>query len=83
MNMKPESPAVEYFAGRLTFKRDVIESLSDSERFRVVTPAGVFQMTKAEFHSAFPGVIKSASYRDKGIYHYPRSPKAAEPFRIA
>jgi hypothetical protein len=72
----------EYMAGRLTFKRDVIEELEDSEAFRVVTPEGTFQMTKTDVYTAFPAVVRSRSYREAGIYHYPRVPKAAEPFRL-
>ena len=74
--------AKEYIASRLTFKRDVIEALANDEFFRVVTPHGTFQMTRADVYAAFPAVVRSQSYRDRGIYHYPRVPKAAEPFRV-
>lgn len=72
----------EYMAGRLTFRRDVIEQLGDDDWFRIVSPQGTFQMTKAEFYRAFPRVVQSRSYREAGIYHYPQVPKAAEQFRI-
>lgn len=78
------SPTIvaEYMAGRLTFKRDVIEPLKEFDVFRVVTPHGTFQMTKADVYAAFPAVVRSRSYRDAGIYHYPRLPEAAKAFRV-
>lgn len=75
-------PCVEYSASRLTFKRDVIESLNDSDVFSVVTPLGTFQMTKAEFYETFPNVPLTHSYRSAGTYNYATLPRAAERFRI-
>jgi hypothetical protein len=72
----------EYMAGRLTFKRDVIEALMDSDCFRIITPQGTFEMSKAEVYASFPSVVRSRSYRESGVYHYPRVPRAAEPFRV-
>src|SRR5580700_1703445 len=40
-------PVATYEFSRLCFKRDVIEALAPLDAFRVVTPEGVFQMTKA------------------------------------
>lgn len=74
--------SAEYRASRLTFKRDVIEALSDDDLFRVVTPLGTFRMTKREFYAAFPKVPLTRSYRHAGTYNYPTVPKAAEPFRV-
>ena len=74
--------AVSYRATRLLFKRDLIEPLPDSGRFRVETPVGDFEMTKADFHDVFPGVIASRSYREGGIYHFPKPPVRAERFRV-
>lgn len=75
-------PAVAYRASRLTFKRDLIEPLGESSLFRIETPVGHFEMTKAEFYRIFPGVVASRSYRDDGVYHYPRVPMCAEPLRV-
>lgn len=88
----PERPArdagvgqgatVTYRATRLLFKHDLIEPLPDSGRFRVQTPVGDFEMTKAEFYAEFPGVTASRSYREGGVYHFPTPPKRAERFRV-
>ena len=71
----------EYRASRLTFKRDVIEPLSPDDAFRVVTPIGTFEMTKADFCRVFPNVRETRSYREAGTYNYANLPKAAEEFR--
>lgn len=76
-------PAVTYKFSRLCFKRDAIEALGASDAFRVETPVGTFQMTKADFYRVFPNVIQSRSYAQDGIYHYRKSPSQAEEFRIA
>jgi len=47
------SRPVTYEFSRLGFKADVIEPLRDRDSFRVVTPVGTFQMTKAEFYRDF------------------------------
>lgn len=73
---------LSYEFSRLCFKRDVIERLDWDQRFRVVTPDGVFEMTRADFERVFQNVLNSQSYRMKGIYHYPTVPAKAEPFRI-
>ena len=70
----------EYKATRLLFRAEVIEPLNDSEVFRVHTPKGTFSMTKAEFYQVFSNVVKTKSYLDKGIYHYPTTPKKALQF---
>lgn len=74
---------VEYRAGRLTFKRDVIESLDENQPFRVVTPVGTFQMTPAQLRETYPGVLNSVSYREGGTYNYSTLPKSAEQFRVS
>lgn len=73
---------VSYSASRLTFKAKVIEPLAEDDAFRVVTPSGTFQFTKAGFYRAFPGVVSSASYREKGLYNFPSVPRAALPFLV-
>jgi hypothetical protein len=73
---------VEYRASRLTFKRDIIESLGENQSFRVVTPVGTFQMTPAQLRATYPGVLKRVSYREGGMYNYATLPKTAERFRV-
>lgn len=70
-----------YEATRLAFKADLIEPLHTSGRFRIVTPVGTFEMSKAEFYSAFPNVVKSKSYKEGRLYHYPTVPRVAQRFR--
>lgn len=65
----------EYKATRLLFRAEVIESLADNELFSVHTPEGTFSMTKADFYRVFSNVVKTKSYRDKGVYHYPTTPQ--------
>ena len=72
-----------YRATRLLFKRDVIEPLAEDDTFEVMTPHGVFAMTKADFGRVFPNVRRSLSYRERGVYHYATVPKAALAFRVA
>jgi hypothetical protein len=74
--------AATYRYSRLCFRADVIEPLQDDDVFEVVTPEGRFRMTKAEFSRAFPGVVASRSYREGRIYHYPKVPQAALPYRL-
>src|SRR5262249_46286006 len=73
---------VMYEFSRLCFKADIIEPLSDQESFRVITPGGTFQMTKADFYRDFANVVKSRSYREGGIYHYPTVPQKALRYRV-
>jgi len=68
---------VSYEYYRLGFKADVIEPLRDKDSFRVVTPDGTFQMTKREFYRDFANVVRTMSYRDRGLYHYSRVPQKA------
>lgn len=76
------SVAVSYRASRLWFKRDIIEPLAAGDRFRIETPIGDFEMTKADFHRVFPNVIASRSYREGGNYHWPSPPASADQFRL-
>lgn len=73
---------VSYQATRLLFKRDVIEGLASNERFRIVTPHGTFEMSKDDFGHAFANVRRSASYRERGTYHYAVVPGKALQFLI-
>jgi hypothetical protein len=71
-----------YVTNHLEFRRDTIEPLDDDAVFEVATPAGSFRMTKAEFHSNFPEIVSSISYRDLGLYHYPMIPYKAFRFLV-
>ena len=73
---------ITYKATRLLFRASVIEPLLSDEAFRIVTPDGTFQMTKAEFYRDFANVVASASYRENGIYHSKTVPKKAFPYRV-
>lgn len=68
---------VSYEFSRLGFKADVIEPLGQRDRFRIVTPEGTFEMSKADFYRDFVNVTNSMSYRDRGLYHYPTTPQKA------
>ncbi|MBQ6751225.1 MAG: hypothetical protein IJR02_10745 [Bacteroidaceae bacterium] len=70
----------QYEATRLLFKASVIEPLNDSDVFMVKTPEGTFRMTKADFYRVFNNVVNSLSYKEKGIYHYPKTPEKAKFF---
>jgi uracil-DNA glycosylase len=75
-------PAATYQYSRLCFKADIIEPLSPLSQFRVVTPIGTFQMSKADFYQDFPNVVASTSYRLYRIYHYPTVPRVAWKYRV-
>jgi predicted transcriptional regulator len=72
-----------YSHPRLCFKSSHIEPLSDEDIFQVETAKnGIFRFTKAEFYRVFPNVIKSVSYRENGIYHYPTVPRKALAYKV-
>jgi hypothetical protein len=73
---------VSYSASRLLFKADIIEPLRDEDKFRVTTPAGTYEMSKADFFRVFAHVPLTKSWRRDRIYHYPRPPAAAAQFLI-
>jgi hypothetical protein len=77
------SPLTTYHFSRLCFRRDAIEQIGQSEAFRVITPVGTFQMTKSDFYRDFQNVVESKSYREGGIYHYPKLPARAEQYRVS
>jgi len=72
----------EYQSARLKFYRDEIEPLRIDQSFRIKTPHGTFQMTKADFERVFGNVSKSPSYRIRGNYHYPKVPGKALEFLV-
>jgi len=73
---------VTYHFSRLAFIKNEIEPLEDGDHFTVVTPVGTFRMTKAEFYNVFSNVVRTTSYRIKGLYHYPTVPRIADRFLI-
>lgn len=75
-------PAVTYTFSRLCFKADKIEPLSPASQFRVITPVGTFQMSKADFYRDFPRVVISKSYVRDRIYHFPKVPSVALRYRV-
>lgn len=68
---------VEYEFSRFCFKADAIEHLTANDAFIVHTPKGSFQMTKADFYDVFSNVAKTKSYKERGIYIYPKTPAKA------
>ncbi len=68
----------------LTFLREVIDPLSDTDVFEVIASKGRirFRMTRADFYSQFPEAASSASYRETGKYHYPVIPYKAYRFLV-
>jgi hypothetical protein len=78
----PTEGIVTYSASRLVFKAKAIEPLRHNERFRVETPEGIYEMTKAEFYESFPNVAKSDSYKANGNYRYSKTPSKALAYRV-
>lgn len=54
--------AVAYATANFAVCRAVVERLRPSERFRVETQFGAFEMSRSEFETAFTGIVESASY---------------------
>jgi len=81
---KYRAPAkVTYKYSRLCFKRKVIDELRANEDFKVETPLGAFQMSRAEFEADFERIIKTASWKRLGFYSYPIVPSKAEKYRVS
>ena len=68
----------------LTFRRDEIDPLADSDVFEVAASGGRirFRMTRADFYAQFPEAAASSSFREKGLYHYPLIPYKAYRFLV-
>jgi hypothetical protein len=75
--------AVSYKYGRICFKANEIEPLEMDDVFRVVTPAGTFQMTKGDFYRDFPKVVLTRSYQIGRIYNRDPPPAQAMKYRLA
>jgi hypothetical protein len=72
-----------YQATRLLFKASVIERLTDDQTFRIETPEGTYEMTKAQFHTTFSNVVESDTYKRTGVYSYNRTPEKARRYMIS
>ncbi|MHB8136074.1 MAG: hypothetical protein ACYDH1_17840 [Anaerolineaceae bacterium] len=88
-NITPQKPdeynigcKVYYHFSRLCFKADLIEPLDWDDYFCIFINGEVYKMTKKEFYENFPNVVRSKSYLERGIYHYPTTPRKAEKFKI-
>lgn len=77
-----DPPAVTYAYSRVCFLARSIEPLKDNEEFRMVTPFGTFQMSKAEFYRDFPKIAGSASYRIGRVYHRATPMREILPYRV-
>lgn len=78
---RPE-PTQTYGYSRLCFKRKVIDALRADDEFRIETPMGVFQMSRAEFDTDFGKISKTASWKNLGFYSYPVIPSKADKYRV-
>ena len=73
--------ATHYKYSRLAFRREIIEKLAPSDSFDVETPEGTYRFTREQFEKVFSNVIKTKSYLERGLYHYPRTPEKAFPYK--
>jgi hypothetical protein len=82
-NASKNAGIVEYEYPRLTFIKQVIESLSENQIFRVRCRDGLFEFTRREFESDFQKVIHSKQYQNYGFYAYRTTPERAHYYRIS
>ena len=54
--------AVAYATANFAVYRAVVERLAPTDRFRMETQFGAFEMSRREFETAFPSIIATASY---------------------
>ena len=74
---------LSYESTRLTFKRDLIESLNLNDSIQItVFGEATYKMTKAEFYETFPNVVKTKSYNKIGSYNYKKTPSKAHKFIV-
>ena len=69
--------------------RSVIERLQPTERFRVETQFGAYEMSADDFHTTFPNIVASASYHSgsprqhgKCVYVVGPPPAVAARFKV-
>ena len=53
---------IAYATANFTVYRAVVERLGMTERFRMETQFGAYEMSRAEFETAFPSIAACASY---------------------
>lgn len=82
INSPIKKPKITYEFYRLGFRAKKIEPLNWTDSFRIKCPDGTFQMTKSQFYEDFENVVKSKSYQNSGIYHYPKTPQKAYKYII-
>ena len=69
---------------RLTFKKDIIEPLSDNDYYiNDISGIGIFKITKKDFYKDFSNVVISSSYKEKGYYNYCLFPQKGYKYLIA
>ena len=78
----PEGTLTTYRYSRVCFLARYIEPLSADQAFRMETPDGVFQMSKADFQRDSPNVVSSKSYQDDKLYHREKPMKAILRYRV-
>ena len=73
-----------YSSTRLLFKKEIIEKLDWDESFQVYASNDncKYEMTKRQFYDVFHNVVKTVSYKDRGIYHYHATPAKAYQFIV-
>ncbi len=54
---------IAYATANFTVYRAVVERLGMTERFRMETQFGTYEMSRAEFETTFPSIAASASFR--------------------
>jgi hypothetical protein len=72
-----------YRATRLLFKANVIEPLTEDQTFRIETPEGTYEMSKAQFYTTFSHVAESGTYKSTGVYSYNRTPEKARQYLVS
>lgn len=81
-NLAGKHIAIQYSHTRLCFLRDKIEPLSMDEYFCIHAGDGTYVMSKREFYTTFANVLKTKSYLEDGIYHYPVTPQKAMQLKV-
>jgi hypothetical protein len=81
--------AIAYASHSPTFYRALIERLRPGEKFRLETQFGAFEMTRGEFETALPSMVRSNSYQQgtdgaPGAARYVtgRVPRTIEQYRV-
>lgn len=67
---------------RLTFKKAIIDAMSDDDFLVIKTSSETYKMRRRDFLESFQNVIKSASYQNLGYYSYARAPLKAKRYLV-